>query len=205
MEDFSFGRKQIKFWQETGEVIGNQKYSETYVSSSGGGGYVGNAGGYVNAPSVSSTAVTNHDFWIRTEEGEEKAIQLKHVDVPLRVGQKITLIAVAEKKSDEGWFTVLVNHNAKRHWFLHNYSNLSQSLKLGISKKKMFIIGMICSLLVYFYLISLTRQPEKAILGIVFISAIAITSCLKGYNKLRLKMAGKRLQIHLEKLAQQTY
>lgn len=67
MENFKHRNKEIEFWSVTGEIMAQNKYSETHVSSSGGGGYIGAHGGHIRAPSVHSTTVTNHEFWIKTE------------------------------------------------------------------------------------------------------------------------------------------
>lgn len=111
MEDFKHGRKTVAFWAMTGEVLDSSKYSETHVSvsSSGGGGsgyihpqYRGHIN--VQAPQVhsTSTSIVNHEFWIRTKDGSEKPAELRNVDIPLRAGQKITLISCGNKKKNSG-------------------------------------------------------------------------------------------------------
>ncbi|MFP3924494.1 hypothetical protein [Pseudomonas sp. W5-36] len=48
MQNFTHGEKTVEFTSLVGEVIGSEKRSETYLSSSGGGGYVGREGlGYL--------------------------------------------------------------------------------------------------------------------------------------------------------------
>lgn len=71
-----------------GEVVGQQKWSETEVHSSGGGGYV-QQGGYVRPPQVSSTSHEKHEFWIREEDGKEIAINFTDANFPVREGQKV--------------------------------------------------------------------------------------------------------------------
>ncbi|MCD8548986.1 MAG: hypothetical protein LRY75_20675 [Shewanella xiamenensis] len=141
MEDFSYRGKEVKFWRVTGEVIGSDKYSETHVSvsSSGGGGYVGPHGGHISAPNIhtTTTAITNHEFWIKTEEGLEKAIKLRGVDIPLRVGQRITIISACRKadgsgwtQDGPGWYSVLVNHSVEKHWYIQSAEELNKNLQL---------------------------------------------------------------------------
>ena len=145
MEDFTHRGKDVEFWQVTGEVLGTDKYSETHVSvsSSGGGGYVGAYGGHVSAPTVHSTSstVTNHEFWIKTEDGLEKDIKLRGVDIPLRPGQKITLISAGRKGAGNGWHSILVNHSAGKHWFINNAEALNKKLKLELLTGKSLLIA----------------------------------------------------------------
>ena len=129
LESFKQNYKEIVFWEITGEVMSSSKYSETKVWSSGGGGYVGPQGGQVAAPTVQSRAITNHEFWLKTTDGSEKSIQLSDVDIPLREGQKITLICAAEKGMDSGRYAVLINHNAEKYWYIKSCLDLTKDLK----------------------------------------------------------------------------
>ena len=92
MENFTwFDGKEFKFWTRTGEVISSNKRSETHIMSSGGGGHVDpQYGGHVAAAQVSSKVVTVHEFWFREENGKEIAVNMRDVNIPLAVGQKIT-------------------------------------------------------------------------------------------------------------------
>lgn len=144
MDDFRHRRKNVVFWSVTGEVLGSNKYSETRISSSGGGGYVSGSGdhvsGYISAPTIHSRSITNHEFWIRTEDGFEEGIKFRNTDIPLRPGQKITLISAGRDKS-WGWYTILVNHSANRHYFMANAERLNQLLKLDLMSGKSLLIA----------------------------------------------------------------
>lgn len=72
-----------------GDVVGQQKWSETKIHASGGGGYVSQQGGYVRPPQVSSTSHEKHEFWIREEDGKEIAIKFTDANFPVREGQKV--------------------------------------------------------------------------------------------------------------------
>lgn len=142
MESFKHKSKEIEFWSVTGVVLGQNKYSETHVSSSGGGGSVGPYGGHVSAPQIHSSTVTNHEFWIQQEDGTERCIQLSGHDIPLREGQKITLISAGLKEKDSGYFTILLNHAANKHWYLNNGNDLNRKLKIDqMSGKSLFLAG----------------------------------------------------------------
>jgi hypothetical protein len=148
MNSFVHRGKEVEFLQVTGEVLGSNKYSETHVSSSGGGGYVGKYGGNVSAPQIHSTAVTNHEFWIKTEDGVEVDIKLQGTDIPLRVGQRISVIAATRKGSERMWYSVLVNHSAGKHWFINKADDLNKLLKLEqCTGKSLIVAGCIKKLL----------------------------------------------------------
>ena len=139
LESFKYNGKEIRFWDVTGEVLSSSKFSETQVWSSGGGGSVGPNGGQIAAPTIHSKAITNHEFWILTADGKEKPIQLNDVNIPLKEGQKITLIAAKDvEDAENGFISVLINHNADRHWSVQNAKSLNESFKL----EKLNIFGL---------------------------------------------------------------
>ncbi|WP_165313155.1 hypothetical protein [Vibrio ziniensis] len=196
MENFKHRNKEIKFWSVTGEILGQNKYSETHVSSSGGGGYVGQHGGHVSAPTVHSTTVTNHEFWIKKEDGSEKSIQLAGHDIPLREGQKITLISAGIKGKDSGYFSVLVNHNANQHWFVNKADSLNKLLKIDqISGKSIFIAGGL-----WWLVTSITNSVGT---GAIITGAFVVYRIATKIPRI-IKMI-KALNKHLESIAQQAY
>jgi len=122
LENFTWHNgKVFNFWRRTGEVISTNKMSETHISSSGGGGHVDpQYGGHVAAAQISSTVITTHEFWLKEEDGTERAVQLRGKNIPLAVGQKVTLIAGSVLGEDQGYYVVLYNHNAKKHWLIQD-------------------------------------------------------------------------------------
>lgn len=68
-----------------GEYQDGTVYSETRVSSSGGGGYVGKHGGHVAAPTVTSHVTHHREFFLQ-DEGQEKAFHLQDVKFAARPG-----------------------------------------------------------------------------------------------------------------------
>lgn len=144
MTSFIHNKKEIEFHEVTGEVLGQNKFSETHVSSSGGGGYVGKTGGYVGAANISSEAVTNHEFWIKKDDGTEESVQLLGHDIPLREGQTISMIYAANKGGDTSYPCALINHNAKRSWKIVQ----AQSLNTVLAIDKASPMGLLQSLVV---------------------------------------------------------
>jgi hypothetical protein len=100
--------------------MSSSKWSETHVSSSGGGGYLHQGSGHVSAPTVSSTVKSKHEFWIQTADGHQIAVQLTDADFPLMPTQLITLVsAPSAQKPDEPRWVYVRNHSAKQSWILN--------------------------------------------------------------------------------------
>lgn len=98
----------VQVWYRTGDVVGSGKRSDTYVS---GGGSVREGTGSV---SISSTVVVQQEFFLREDNGEETPVQISGFDIPIRDGQRVTMIYVARKNVDSGWGGRLVNLNANK-------------------------------------------------------------------------------------------
>ncbi len=203
MESFKHKNKEIVFWSKTGEVISQNKYSETHVSSSGGGGSVGPNGGYVSAPTVHSRIVTKHEFWIRKEDGSEESIQLSNCDVPLREGHKITLILAGYKGGNHGYYTVLVNHSANKHWFLENAASLNNRLlKIDVLSAKSFQTVFVL-FIIAIGIGTLIKSPEVTSFLFLLVFGYAMYRLMNRLN--RVPKMTKDLNRHLESLAQAVY
>ena len=127
MEIYKTDRGSVEFFAFHGRVIDSDKVSETHVSSSGGDVWTDANGNAHSTPlTVSSTSVTNHDFWIMTDDGKEQNIKLIGHDVPLRVGQRITVLYAQIEGGETGWPAAIINHNAKKHWYLYSGKKLNK-------------------------------------------------------------------------------
>ncbi len=131
MQSFSYGGKTINFSAWTGIVSGSTKSSETRVWGSGGGGYVGPRGGYVSAPTIQSTIIRKHEFWLTDKDGKEWPFKIGGPDIPLRDGQKVTVIAGFPKGKDTGWNLLLHNYNANHYWFILSSDELVDYYRLA--------------------------------------------------------------------------
>ncbi len=102
---------EIQSWccVHVGSVISVNKWSDTHVSSSGGGGYVNKHGGYVSAPTVSSTITQNIELFSRSDSGQEKKIALANVNISFREGSKVLAVWGAEDGTDTGPFYYIEN------------------------------------------------------------------------------------------------
>lgn len=130
MESFSYKGKTLKFRKLTGAVISIKDRSETRLHSSGGGGHVGPQGGYVPAPTIRMEKTDRLEIWIKADGGNEECFEMPTTDIPLREGQRITLIFYVGPE-DKNHVSVLVNHDARRHWFLLNAESLAQAIAIN--------------------------------------------------------------------------
>lgn len=141
MESFIHLNKEIEFLTISGEVLSQDKYSETHISSSGGGGYVGKSGGYVSSPNITSTSVTNHEVWIKTKDGREVDLNLTDYNICLREGQFITLIITRIKGTDKTCINGVVNHNSKNYSTVNKADKVNEQLKIDQMSGKSLLIG----------------------------------------------------------------
>jgi hypothetical protein len=126
---FNWAERSLKFDFYSGVVMSTQKWSETRVHSSGGGGYVHQGSGHVSAPTVSSTVSSKHEFWIQAQDGQQIPVQLTDADFPLMAGQLITLVSVPlPKKPNEPRWVYVRNHSAKQSWILNGPVKVTASL-----------------------------------------------------------------------------
>ena len=204
MNDFIHDGPSIQFWKVSGEVISTQKRSETQVWSSGGGGYVSKGTGYVSSPTVKSTVITQHEFWLKTEDGPEIPVKFSGVDIPMCEGQRVTLISAKKSDKDTSLYSILVNHAAERHWFINNAASLNKEFKF--SKQAVPQIFSDWSLWLPVGILFMLAL-SNGFTGIAFIIACIYLPLfflsIKGKSKV--KEVERKLDAHLEQLAQLTH
>lgn len=108
----------VEFTLLTGAVTSSQKHAETHVRSSGGGGFLHKGTGYVSAPVVTSRIVTKHEFWLHTDDDRDIPVNLSNVHVSVAEGHKVSLVSAKVSGLDNAPLVLLINHNAKGHWFI---------------------------------------------------------------------------------------
>lgn len=98
MESISHGNTSVRLWTRSGRVTDSNK--RTSVVSSGSG------------ENLNVSSITKHDIWIREEDGTEVPIQVAGADIPLRIGQRISVVAAALDGEEDGHAVALVNHSS---------------------------------------------------------------------------------------------
>ena len=120
------GKWTLAFSGVTGRVLDTSKRSETRFSGGGGGARPGQDS--VDPVHISSTVTTKHEFWINDEvTGREWAVQLAGVDLPLRTGQRVTMVSATATRGDKAGLAnvLLVNHDAGKFWTLRGGGDLA--------------------------------------------------------------------------------
>ena len=112
----------IPVWTLNGVVADNQHSSSTRVYSSGGGGYIGPNGGYIEAAEIHSEVTTRQSVWITDDESKDGEVRFRNRKVSLRVGQRVTARFVALEGSDEWRLEIFVNHSSQQvhSWLAEN-------------------------------------------------------------------------------------
>lgn len=122
--------RSIDFEAVAGEVVGNRKWAETHVTSTGGGGVVGGYGGIVTAPSIRSRTVTKSEIWLRDTAGQEHPIQFTGLDIPVREGHQVTAVgATPDGKSRRQ--VVLICNRTTGQFLVNHRALVSMATKLG--------------------------------------------------------------------------
>ncbi len=148
-----------------GEVVGQQKWSETEIHSSGGGGHIGPQGGSISAPTISSTSKTKQELWIREDDGRESSIELVDSEFNAREGQKVWIATGANQKSRSSKYLFAYNNASDLYVdFIPNW--ISWLYKENLLKKPLiyrllttwlsFFIGVVFAVVI-FPLIATTR------------------------------------------------
>ncbi len=100
----------LEFRAFQGEYHSGATYSETIVSSSGGGGVLGAGGGYVRAPVVRSKSIENREFFLKSGE-DERAYHLQNARLVARDGHIVTVSVVSSKGGGREYCVFAKNHN----------------------------------------------------------------------------------------------
>ncbi len=124
----------IEYCTVTGTVVSSKKFTETNVSISGGGASVSGYGRLTSVTTnpihVSDDSYINHEIWLTTDDGKEKSVKLCGSDIPLREGQKITLIYLMNKGVSDSIPCVLINHNNRKYYKIMSDASACVALRL---------------------------------------------------------------------------
>lgn len=93
------------------EVITSKKYINQDIKSRGGGGYIIDGSGRINAPEIYSETSVQVETFLRKENGEEVQLTVNK-DIALRDGHNVRLFSVWNE-SDKGFYVALYNKETK--------------------------------------------------------------------------------------------
>jgi len=181
----------VEFTLLTGVVTSSQKHAETHVSSSGGGGYMHKGSGFVSAPVVTSRIITKHEFWVHTEDDQDIPVNLSNVNVSVAEGHKVSLITASVAGLGGAPLVLLINHNAKGHWF--------------IPPNKGFINAMHEPIKLWPVIVTVLMLFVGSIFHVVLLAGFAFGAYRLFRRNRLVKASTARLGQHLEKIAQSLY
>ena len=107
------GRAVINLEVFSGEVAAVRTWTETRVSSSGGGGTVFQGTGFVSAARVSSDVTRHDELYIRDGDGNERCLRLTNTDVPVRNGSRVSTVLGLYEGQKNGWYVGIYNHDMR--------------------------------------------------------------------------------------------
>lgn len=103
--------KTFRLFAYQGTLVDLQTHSETTITSSGGGGYIGPHGGHYQSPTISSNTSTYHDLFIKGHDGKEQTFRVTDLYVPSRLGHSVTVIWGVLSGKDSGHLVAMINHD----------------------------------------------------------------------------------------------
>jgi hypothetical protein len=113
-EQFSHGslNRKISFLAIDGKVAADKIWSETHVTSSGGGGTLHDGSGYISAAQVSSRVATKREIWIRPATGPEVNL-ITGFDVRVNSGHDVSVIYCG---ADKDWTPIALVNRTTSYW-----------------------------------------------------------------------------------------
>lgn len=136
-----------------GTVITINKWSDTHVFSTGGGGHVGPQGGYVSAPQVNSHIKQRAEVFSRGNDGQEDNFDLGFSNISFREGSKIFIVWGSELGQEKGQFLYAENLDTNEI-----YSDKSPLTTAGFGLFNGLFTGLCIFIMAYFALVASKQQ-----------------------------------------------
>lgn len=133
----------------SGRVSSVARWSDTTVSSSGGGGYVHPTyGGHVSAPKITSSVVDRQEFWLETHGQEQHQFNL---NIPLANDHKVCLIwSNVEGRSELIYWN---NYSSRRHSLItQDAPHILLSDNDALEARKAFLVTLALTVAAFFAL-----------------------------------------------------
>lgn len=184
MKTLNFSNATVNLETRTGVVLSTDKRSETQIRSHGGGGYVSSNGGYVAPARISSKTVELHEFWIEDEAGNEIPVQLSGANLPLRIGQKVSVIGAARPNAQQLFVAAVVNHSSGSTTRVLSNEDLAASLGLtpDTYAKPLAFIGAVVAAIGWWVMLNfIVVGAGAALIGYAVYRAIQASQTYPGY------------------------
>ncbi|HEX7646586.1 MAG TPA: hypothetical protein VF450_04155 [Noviherbaspirillum sp.] len=120
---FALAGKAVELLGYGGEIIANQRWSESKTSWAGLGS-VNRATGELRLPELLSQTTEQQEFWLRLKSGQDVQCRYSGRTIPVTSGQRVTVITLSS--GSVGMNVALVNHStgywhpmADLNWCVH--------------------------------------------------------------------------------------
>jgi hypothetical protein len=107
IKSVTVGDRVIDLYNFHGEVGEEKKWATTQVS---GGGSTTQATGYASNAPISSTTTTYDQFFVRSDDGQELAVETTNAGLALRKGHRVTVFWGIIKGNERGPYVAIYNH-----------------------------------------------------------------------------------------------
>jgi hypothetical protein len=108
IQTVTVGGRLIDLTSFRGEVVEDKKWSTTQVAGGGGGTNVGS--GLPNPVTVSSVSTTHDQFFVRSDDGQERAFEMANTGIALRKGHRVTVLWGNVRGIERGSYIAVYNH-----------------------------------------------------------------------------------------------
>ena len=105
------GDRIIDLHRFSGEVVEEKKWATTQVSGGGGGYNVGS--GQNNPVTISSVSRTHDQFFLKSDTGQEMAVETTDAGLALRKGHRVTVFWGILQGQERGPYVAIYNHTTK--------------------------------------------------------------------------------------------
>ena len=105
------GDRIIDLHQFSGEVVEEKKWATTQVSGGGGGYNVGS--GRNNPVTITSVSRTHDQFFLKSDSGQEMAVETTDAGLALRKGHRVTVFWGILQGQERGPYVAIYNHTTK--------------------------------------------------------------------------------------------
>jgi hypothetical protein len=107
IKSVTVGDRIIDLYNFHGEVVDEKKWATTQVS---GGGSTTQATGYASNAPITSATTTHDQFFVRSDDGQEMAVETANAGLALRKGHRVTVFWGIIKGNESGPYVAIDNH-----------------------------------------------------------------------------------------------
>jgi hypothetical protein len=176
IQSVKVGNRVIDLFTFQGEVMDEKKWATTHVSGGGGIGYVHAGSGYSTPRPVTSKTTTHDQFFVRSDDGQERAVETTNADLALRKGHRVTLLLGIEKGKEQGPCVAIYNHTTS-DLTLINGDIKQLAFPSNVAGKLFMFLGWVIALWVF--LGTATHQG----IGFFFISIMAVFGLIRYWRR----------------------